>query len=288
MISRPASRILPELHTRRPTKGDEPVARVQARPPAEFVAFSEDRGRPRRHHELMVRRIRYLVAVRPRAGDAAVAGVRWLLTAFTRPFGQHSTHITDKENAAMFDLPELLIEYDRARAYTDALWRDLSSEEVNWRPTPNSSAIGWHLGHQAHVAHFMLRNLTAAEPSPDPGLDSLMDSATPEPDRGDLPSLDQLAAFRAVVAARIHARMTAVDAHDIGAPAQQRTVGRHVLTLLINHEYQHDQWISEVHERDLGRGLPPGPAGTRLTLVDNYLTLADPADERVENRLTRP
>ena len=175
----------------------------------------------------------------------------------------------------MLDLPELLVEYDRARAYTDALWRDLSSEEVSWRPTPDSSAIGWHLGHQAHVAHFMLRNLSAAEASPDPAFDALMDSANPEPRRGNLPSLDQLAAFRAAVAARIHAQMTAIDARAVGAPAQQRTVGRHLLTLLINHEYQHDRWIGEVRERDLGHALPPEPSSACLTLVDNYLTLAE-------------
>jgi len=29
------------------------------------------------------------------------------------------------------------------------------------------------------VAHFMVRNLTAAEPSPDPDLDALMDAANP-------------------------------------------------------------------------------------------------------------
>ena len=159
----------------------------------------------------------------------------------------------------MFDLPELLIEYDRARAYTDALWRDLSSEEVIWRPTPNSSAIGWHLGHQAHVAHFMLRNLIAAEASPDPALDALMDSANPEPGRGNLPSLDQLAAFRAAVAARIHARMAAIDAREIGAPAQQRAVGRHLLTVLIDHEYQHDRWISEVRGATWGTHCRPNP-----------------------------
>jgi hypothetical protein len=197
--------------------------------------------------------------------------------------------MTEKEYAAMFDLRELLIEYDRARAYTDTLWRDLSSEEVKWRPTPNSSAIGWHLGHQAHVAHSMLRNLTAAaEASPNPALDALMDSANPEPGRGNLPSLDQLAAFRAAVAARIHAQMTAIDAGDVSAPAQQRTVGRHVLTLLINHEYQHDRWIGEVRQHDLGHPLPPEPASARLTLVDTYLTLADRADERQEERHARP
>ena len=87
----------------------------------------------------------------------------------------------------MPDIELLLREYDRARAYTDDLWRDLTAEEVVWRPHENFSAIGWHLGHQAHVAHFMTRNLTAAEPSPDPALDAVMDSATPEPGRGGLP-----------------------------------------------------------------------------------------------------
>jgi hypothetical protein len=64
----------------------------------------------------------------------------------------------------MFDIAELLAEYDRARAYTDQLWRDLTEQELHWRPERNFSPIGWHLGHQAHVAHFMVRNLTAAEP----------------------------------------------------------------------------------------------------------------------------
>jgi hypothetical protein len=134
----------------------------------------------------------------------------------------------------------------------------------------------------------MLRNLTAAEASPNPALDALMDSANPEPGRGSLPSLDQLAAFRAAIAARIHAQMTAIDAGDVSASAQQRTVGRHVLTLLINHEYQHDRWIGEVRQHDLGNPLPPEPASARLILVDTYLTLADRANERQEERHARP
>ncbi|MEV8293112.1 DinB family protein [Streptomyces rochei] len=94
----------------------------------------------------------------------------------------------------MHDLTALLREYDRARAYTDDLWKDLSPDEVTWRPHEDSSAIGWHLGHQAHVAHFMIRNLTAAEPSPDPELDGLMDSANPEKFRGALPTVERLSA----------------------------------------------------------------------------------------------
>jgi hypothetical protein len=42
---------------------------------------------------------------------------------------------------------ELLREYDLARAYTDTLWRDLTEDEIVWRPQQDSSAIGSHLGH---------------------------------------------------------------------------------------------------------------------------------------------
>ena len=58
----------------------------------------------------------------------------------------------------MFEIAELLTEYDQARAYTDELWRDLTIDELHWRPTENFSPIGWHLGHQAHVAHFMYQS----------------------------------------------------------------------------------------------------------------------------------
>ena len=89
----------------------------------------------------------------------------------------------------LLTLPELLTEYERALGYTNDLWTDLSQEEVHWRPDDEASAIGWHLGHQPAVAHFMVRNLTAAEPPIDPILDRLMDSATVTPLRGDLPNL---------------------------------------------------------------------------------------------------
>jgi DinB superfamily len=112
----------------------------------------------------------------------------------------------------MHDVRALLREYDRARAYTDELWKDLSPDEVTWRPHENLSAIGWHLGHQAHVAHFMICNLTAAEPSPDPALGGLMDSALPEQFRGALPTVRRLSAFRDTVAERVHARIDAVTA----------------------------------------------------------------------------
>src|SRR6478752_10861675 len=110
----------------------------------------------------------------------------------------------------MYEIPHLLAEYDRAGAYTDELWRDLTAEELHWRPEQDFSPIGWHLGHQAHVAHFMIRNLTAAEPSPAPDLDDLMDSANFESLRLPLPDARRLADFRNTVGERVHARLTAI------------------------------------------------------------------------------
>ena len=168
----------------------------------------------------------------------------------------------------MQEIPALLREYDRARAYTDALWRDLTPDELTWRPHENSSAIGWHLGHQAHVAHFMIRNLTAAEPSPDPELDGLMDSARPERFRGALPTVARLTAFRDVVAERVHARIGDIGAGRVGAPAQLTIVATHLLTAVINHEYQHDQWISEVRAGQLGHALPADPDSDHVRRID--------------------
>jgi hypothetical protein len=167
----------------------------------------------------------------------------------------------------------LLREYDRARAYTDDLWKDLAPDEVTWRRHENSSAIGWHLGHQAHVAHFMIRNLTAAEPSPDPELDALMDSANPERFRGALPTVERLTAFRDTVAERVHGRIRAIASGKVAAPEQLTIVATHLLTALINHEYQHDQWISEVRAGDLGHGLPPDPDSEHVRRIDGYLVV---------------
>ena len=173
----------------------------------------------------------------------------------------------------MFDLAALLDEYDRARAYTDTLWRDLPDEQIHWRPKPDFSPIGWHLGHQAAVAHFMVRNLTAAEPSPDPDIEAMMDSANPETDRGDLPARDRIANYRDAVAQRVQMRLRDIDLGRVAAPNQLRVVGQHLLVALINHEYQHDQWISEVRQRDLGHVLPPRPASDRLTEIDGYTVI---------------
>jgi hypothetical protein len=58
-------------------------------------------------------------------------------------------------------------------------------------------------------------------------------------------------------------------------PRSCETLGGHLLTVLINRKYQHDQWIGEVRDCDLGHALPPEPTSSRLALVDNYLMLAE-------------
>lgn len=171
-------------------------------------------------------------------------------------------------------LKALLDEYDRALSYTNELWADLSVDEVHWRPSEDSSAIGWHLGHQPAVAHFMVRNLTAAEPSPDPGLDGLMDGATAEPDRGLLPDLARLADYRTNVAQRVHFRVGNIDAGMVGAPTQLRSIAETMLTAIINHEYQHSKWIGEVRNGQFGHALPETPTSDLLTELDGYTILA--------------
>ena len=170
-------------------------------------------------------------------------------------------------------LPELLAEYERALAYTDALWTDLSVDQVHWRESAEASGIGWHLGHQAAVAHYMVRNLTAAEPPIDAGLDRLMDSATAERDRGDLPGLEQLGRYRSAVADRVRSRIGNIAAGDVGAPAQLDVVARTLMIAVVNHEYQHSTWIGEVRTRVHGRDLPEPPSSDRLSVIDGYLVV---------------
>jgi hypothetical protein len=171
-------------------------------------------------------------------------------------------------------IDQLLAEYDRALDHTASLWHDLTEDQVRWRPDERSSAIGWHLGHQPAVAHFMVRNLTAAEPSPDPGLDTLMDSATAEADRGDLPGNGRLAAYRDAVAERLRVRMSDIARGSVGAPAQLDVIARTLLVAVVNHEYQHAQWIGEVRERDFGRPGVPHPRSPLLVELDGYCVLA--------------
>lgn len=170
-------------------------------------------------------------------------------------------------------IDELLAEYDRALAHTDSLWHDLTPDEVRWRPNADFSPIGWHLGHQAAVAHFMVRNLTAAEASPDPDLDPIMDSAHPEARRDEIPDVDRIARYRIAVAERVRFRIGNIRAGHVGAPAQLAVVARTLVTALVNHEYQHSQWIGEVRRDHLGHDLPTTPSSPWLTTIDGYTVL---------------
>lgn len=167
-------------------------------------------------------------------------------------------------------IQQLLTEYDRALAYTADLTSDLTADEITWRPNEQSSAIGWHLGHQPAVAHFMVRNLTAAEARLDPELDDVMDSATDEAQRGDLPDLARLHDYRNTVADRVRFRVNSIDEGNVGAPAQLRVIAATLMVAVINHEYQHSKWIGEVRHEAHGRDLPPTPTSDLLTDIDGY------------------
>ncbi len=169
-------------------------------------------------------------------------------------------------------LPALLGEYDRALAYTSALVSDLTPDEVAWRPNPASSAIGWHLGHQAAVGHYMVRNLTAAEPTLDAELDALMDSATPEADR-ELPAVDRILDYRGAVAERVRHIIGNIDAGNVGAPTQLRMIAGTLMVAVINHEYQHSKWVGEVRVDQHGKDLPPDPVSEHLSTIDGYLAV---------------
>ncbi len=168
-------------------------------------------------------------------------------------------------------LSELLVEYDTALAFTESLHRGLTDDEILWRPVPESSAIGWHLGHQAAVAHYMVRNLTAAEPPIDHRLDAVMDSATEERQRGDLPGVEQILEYRSSVAERVRYRVSMIDEGRVGAPVQLRRIAETMLTAIVNHEYQHSKWIGEVRHEQHGHALPDAPTSDRLELVEGYL-----------------
>ena len=86
-----------------------------------------------------------------------------------------------------------------------------------------------------------------------------MDSATDEHDRGHLPDLERLAAYRSAVRERVRHRVGAIEQGNVGAPAHQHLVAINLLVAVINHEYQHDKWIGEVRTH-LGHALPPAPA----------------------------
>ena len=173
----------------------------------------------------------------------------------------------------MMDLVSLREEYELAQRYTHSLYADLSASETHWRPEPRSSSIAWHLGHQAMVTHLLLRNLIAGEPSLNPDFDLLFDAARPQEQRGDLPSLAAIIAYRAAVAERMHTHFrTVLDrqgavAHD--AAQQVARILVPIVVSLINHEYQHDCWIREMRAL-LHRDMPDHIFSQRVTQQDGY------------------
>jgi len=44
-------------------------------------------------------------------------------------------------------VPEAALVTDLLAEY-DLVWRDLAPAQIGWRPESDSSAIGWHFGHQ--------------------------------------------------------------------------------------------------------------------------------------------
>lgn len=169
-------------------------------------------------------------------------------------------------------LGDLLDEYTAAQRHSLALVDGLTAAEIAWRPHEQSSAIGWHLGHQAAVNHYMVRNLTAAEASFDVAFDRLFDSATPEPARGDLPTLDAIVGYRESIASSTQRVVRAVDAGEVGAPRQLARVAAGLLVAVINHEYQHAEWVAEVRAT-MRPGDPSSPASSRVERVDGYWML---------------
>ncbi|MFF7777135.1 hypothetical protein ACFZCG_22245 [Streptomyces tanashiensis] len=86
-----------------------------------------------------------------------------------------------------------------------------------------------------------------------------------------MPTVERLTAFRDTIAERVHTRIGNIAAGRVGAPAQLTIVANHLLLALINHEYQHDQWISEVRADKLGLALSCDLASDCISRVDGYL-----------------
>ena len=170
------------------------------------------------------------------------------------------------------DLNMLRHEYDLSRRYSQSLYDNLSEADIQWRPRPKSSAIGWHLGHQAAVNHYMNRNLLDAEASLDPQLDARFDSASPEEKRGELPSLAVILAYRDTIAQRTHARIDAILAGERPATQQLLQAVVPILVSIINHEYQHDCWIREMRTA-LGHDQADSVFSTQVAQLSGYWVL---------------
>jgi uncharacterized damage-inducible protein DinB len=173
------------------------------------------------------------------------------------------------------DLESLRDEYDLARRYTQSLYEDLSAADVHWRPAVKSSSIAWHLGHQAVVNHILIRNLIAAEPSLNARFEALFDAANPEEQRGDLPALADIVAYRDAVAQHTHAHLSPLLSGQRPALQQGRHTLGAILISLIHHEYQHDCWIREMRHQ-LGHPKPDTVFSTRVYQLDGYWVLQLP------------
>jgi hypothetical protein len=183
------------------------------------------------------------------------------------------------------DLENMRVEYELARQYTLSLYDDMDESSIMWRPSYQGSSIGWHLGHQAAVNHYVLRNWINRDGSINPVFDRVFDAATEEIGRGFLPPLTEIVAYRELVAARTLERIDEIISGNCRAPEQMRRVGVAMLAGLINHEYQHDCWVGEVRQA-LGHGEPPRPLSSHpcLLQVDGYWVI-DLADEQANAAL---
>lgn len=172
----------------------------------------------------------------------------------------------------MHSLTDLLAEFRAAQAHSLGLLDGLDTAQIGWRPHENSSAIAWHLGHQGAVNHYMLRNLTAAEVTFNADFDAVFDSATTEPARGSLPPIDEIVDYRRAIARSTHDVVGRIDSGEVSAPEQLRLIASGLLQAIVNHEYQHARWITEVRETMIATPAPT-PASNRLVEVDGYWML---------------
>lgn len=170
------------------------------------------------------------------------------------------------------NLTQLLRRYDNAQSYSIALIKGLTQQQLTWRPYEQSSAIGWHLGHQAAVNHYLVRNLTAAEPSFNKHFDALFDSATSEAARGELPSLAEVTDYRNQIAQSTHKTISSIINKQVDAPKQLTSIATGLLQAVINHEYQHAAWIKEVRDTMIQTPAPQ-PIDSDLFNVEGYWML---------------
>lgn len=169
-------------------------------------------------------------------------------------------------------LPDLLAEYANSQAYSLSLINDLTPDQVHWRPDEHGSSMAWHLGHQGAVNHYLVRNLTSAEVTFNAGFDKVFDSATPEPERCELPTVEAIIDYREAIAESTLRTISRIDSGDVGAPEQLKLIAHGLIRAVINHEYQHAKWIEEVCTTMTGASTAP-PTSDRIEQVEGYWML---------------